>query len=263
MMVKCDKWRTGCYRCIQRREYSWIFDRSSQMYERKKQILEGLKLTIVTPSQWLADVVHYSFLKHYPVKVINNGIDISVFKPMKGVCKEKYGIDPKKKIVLGVAFDWGVRKGLDVFVNLARTLDNATYQIVLVGTNDVVDKQLPDNIVSIHRTQNLEELAELYSIADVFANPTREDSYPTVNMEALACGTPVVTFNTGGSPEILDKACGYVVECDDIDSFYHAIIDVCNSATYSSEACLKRSINFEKSIKFKDYIDLYKEAFDE
>ena len=174
-------------------------------------------MTLVTPSRWLADLAGQSFLKEYPVRVIHNGIDLSVFKPTQSTFRAKYGISEEKKILLGVAFGWGERKGLDVFLELAKRLDDS-YRIVLVGTDEKVDAQLPGNIVSIHRTNDQQELAEIYAAADLFVNPTREDTYPTVNMESLACGTPVLTFRTGGSPEIPDETCGAVVEKDDLDS---------------------------------------------
>ncbi|MBQ3641539.1 glycosyltransferase, partial [bacterium] len=131
------------------------------------------------------------------------------------------------------------------------------YRIVLVGTDDCVDKQLPANIISIHRTQNQKELAEIYTAADVFANPTREDTFPTVNMESLACGTPVVTFRTGGSPEILDETCGFVVDCNDIDGMEMEIRRICEKKTYSKDACLERAKSFDMNDRFKDYVDLY------
>ena len=127
---------------------------------------------------------------------------------------------------MGVSFAWGYRKGLDCFVEMAEKLGEQ-YQIVLVGTDDEIDKNLPQNIISIHRTQNQKELAEIYSAADVFAMPTREENYPTVNMEAIACGTPVVTFDTGGSPEMLNEKVGRVVPVDDVDEMINAIQDMC------------------------------------
>ena len=160
-MMKCNKWMSHCSNCIQRKEFSWFVDRSDQLFEKKKGLFKGLDMTIVTPSQWLADLVKQSFLKDYPVRVINNGINLDMFSPVVGEFKEKQGI-ANKHIVLGVAFDWGVRKGLDVFIELSKRLP-ADYKVVLVGTNDEVDKLLPDNILSIHRTQNQKELAEIYS----------------------------------------------------------------------------------------------------
>ena len=161
-----------------------------------------------------------------------------------------------KKIILGVAFGWGKRKGLDVFIELSKRLD-AQYQIILVGTDDRVDKLLPSNIISIHRTQNQQELAEIYTTADLFINPTREENYPTVNMESIACGTPVLTFRTGGSPEILDDTCGSVIDCDDIDAMEREIIRICEQMPYSQEACLNKAKEFDKNEKFKEYIALY------
>jgi glycosyltransferase involved in cell wall biosynthesis len=169
--------------------------------------------------------------------------------------REKYGIG-NKKVVLGVAFDWGKRKGLDVFCKLADTLPK-DYQIVLVGTNDEIDMTLPKNIISIHRTANQRELAEIYSASDVFANPTREDTFPTVNMEAIACGTPIVTFKTGGSPEIIDGTCGSVVDVDNVDGFYNEIVRVCEDKPYSKEACVERAKKFDRNDKFKEYIELF------
>lgn len=256
---KCDKWQRGCSECIKKRETSWFFDKSAKLYQKKKALFGGLDLTIITPSQWLADLVKQSFLKDYPVKVINNGIDLSVFKPIQSDFRDRYGISQETKIVLGVAFDWGVRKGLDVFIELSKRLDANKYQIVLVGTNAKIDERLPNNIISIHRTQNQAELAEIYSAADVFVNPTREENYPTVNMESIACGTPVLTFRTGGSPEILDDSCGSVVERDDIDAMENDIIRICTEDPYSKEACVEWSRHFNQNDRFLEYLNLYNE----
>lgn len=253
-IFECDKWKTGCKKCPQIKQYSWFFDRSEYLYNKKKSVIEGTDLTIITPSQWLAGLVKESFFKDYPVKVINNGIDLSVFNPTESNFREKYQIGDKY-VVLGVAFGWGARKGLDVFIELSKRLPE-NYQIVLVGTDDNVDKQLPGNIISIHRTQNQKELAEIYTAADLFVNPTREENYPTVNMEAIACGTPVVTFNTGGSPEMLDSTCGTVVEKNDIDGIYNEIKRVCETQPYSKDDCLKRAERFDKNLRFTEYLNL-------
>ena len=120
-----------------------------------------------------------------------------------------------------------------------------------------MDKQLPQNIISIHRTQNQQELAEIYTAADVFVNPTREENYPTVNMESIACGTPVLTFNTGGSPEILDETCGSVVEKNDIDSMYNEIIRISDNKPFSREKCIEKAKKFDMNERFKEYLELY------
>ena len=259
-MVGCNKWQSECDNCVQAKEYSWFFDRSKYLFNKKKALFSELDLTIITPSQWLGDLVKQSFLSDYPVKVIHNGIDLSVFKPTNSGFRKKYNCE-NKYILLGVAFDWGKRKGLDVFIELYKRLDEK-YQIVLVGTNDNIDKQLPNNIISIHRTQSQTELAEIYTAADLFLNPTREENYPTVNMEAIACGTPVLTFNTGGSPEMLDNTCGSVVPKNDIDALYNEIIRICEQKPYSAEACKTKSKEFDMNDRFREYINLY-ECFDQ
>ena len=256
-MVKCNKWKSCCFDCVQRREFSFLFDKSKKLYNEKKRLFQGLDLTVITPSQWLADLVGESFLKDYPIKVINNGIDLSVFKPLKSSFREKYNISSSKKIILGVSFGWGVKKGLDIFIELSKRLDREKYQVVLVGTDSKVDNTLPKEILSIHRTQNQTELAEIYSAADVFINPTREENYPTVNMESIACGTPVITFKTGGSPEMLDETCGSVVECNDIDALEREVVRVCTEKPYSEAECVKKALEFDQNERFDEYIKLY------
>ena len=258
-MVGCDKWKTGCHHCPQYKEYpASLLDNSSFMYKWKKKWFTGIKdMTIVTPSAWLAELAKESFLKDYPVQVINNGIDLDVFKPAESDFRKRYGVE-NKHILLGVAFGWEARKGLDVFIELANRLDKEKYQIVLVGTDEDTDKQLPENVISIHRTQNQMELAEIYTAADLFVNPTREENYPTVNMEAIACGTPVVTFRTGGSAEIVDETCGAVVEKNDLDALEREILRICEQQPFSKDACLKWAQQFDKHQRFEEYIKLYR-----
>lgn len=164
----------------------------------------------------------------------------------------------EKFVILGVAYDWEERKGLDVFIELAKQLDEG-YQIVLVGTDDYVDRKLPNNIISIHRTHNQNELAKIYSMADLFLNTTREDNYPTVNIEALACGTPVLTFSTGGSPEIIDDSCGEVVISGGVEETIKRIIQIRNMRSYSYLHCINRAESFNKVLKFQEYVELYKQ----
>ena len=253
----CDKWKNDCKNCPSYKSYpASYFDNSRKMHRLKKQWFLGVEdMTLITPSKWLNDLVKQSFLKDYPAVVINNGIDLDVFKPTESDFRKKYGIEDKK-IVLGVSFGWGYSKGLDVFVDLASRLSE-DYKIVLVGTNADTDRQLPESIISIHQTQNQAELAEIYSAADVFVNPTREENYPTVNMEALACGTPVVTFKTGGSPEIIDDACGSVVGYNDKEAMLAEILRVCEEKPYSKGSCLDRAESFRLDDKFRKVVEMY------
>lgn len=260
-LMGCDKWKNGCHSCTQISKYpSSKVDHTKTMWKWKKKWFTCVKkLMIVTPSEWLADMVKQSFLKKYPVKVINNGINLDVFKQRTGALREEYHLQEngnKKNVVLGVAFGWGESKGLDVFIGLAKRL-NKSFQIILVGTDDEVDELLPNNIISIHRTQNQTELAEIYTLADVFINPTREDTYPTVNMEALACGVPVITFRTGGSPEIIDHTCGVVVECDDIDTLEKEIKRICYEKPFNKQICLTKAKEFGMLDRYQEYVKLY------
>lgn len=201
-MSRCDKWKTGCYACPQMKSYpkSYVFDHSKENFNRKKfAFTEVANLTLITPSQWLADLVHESFLAEYPVKVVNNTIDKNIFHPIISDFKKKYGIEDKH-MVLGVAIGWEETKGLPDMLILSKMLDD-DYVMVLVGVTAKQIKRLPNGVIGIERTKNQRELAQIYSAADVFVNPTHQDNFPTVNLEARACGTPVVTYNVGGSPE--------------------------------------------------------------
>lgn len=257
---KCDKWKNGCDKCIRKKDYpSCIFnDRSKKEYEIKKRNFTKINnLTIITPSEWLADLVKSSFLKEYEIKVINNGIDLEIFKPSNSInIRAKYNIEKDKKIILGVAAVWDRRKGLDEFIKLSKIIDEQ-YQIVLVGLNKKQIKQLPSNIIGIKRTESIEELANLYTSAYAFLNLTLEDNFPTTNLEALACGTPVITYNTGGSVESINKNCGIIVEKEDLKDVFEAIKSLENN-TISMENCILKSKEYDKNIQYKRYIELYK-----
>ena len=257
----CRKWETECHHCPNRKGYpeSWFFDRSKKNFRLKKNIFNGLEnLTIVTPSAWLANHVSRSFLKNYPVKVIHNGVDMKVFHPqINSEIARKYGIE-NKTFVLGVASIWDRRKGLDDFIGLRKLLA-ADIQIVLVGLTAEQAKDLPANIKAISRTENQQELAALYSAAAVFVNPTYVDNFPTTNIEALACGTPVITYRTGGSPEAVDAETGVVVEKGDVEGLKEAIEDVVMiGKTYYSEKCRKRAVRlYNKEDKYREYLEIF------
>ncbi|MBE6747712.1 MAG: glycosyltransferase [Ruminococcaceae bacterium] len=257
-LAKCDKWKTGCENCTQYREYPYSrVDNSKFLYKLKKKYFTSISnLTIATPSSWIADLIKFSFLSEFETKVINNGIDLTVFKPSESDFRALNGIGDNQHSILGVAFDWSEKKGLDVFKKLANDLES-DYKIVLIGTTEEIEADLPENIITVRKTENKKELASIYSSADLFLNPTREDTFPTVNMEALACGTPVLTFKTGGSPEIISDECGSVVECDDYEGLKNEVIRICKTKPYSEEACLNRAKAFDMNDKFKEYVKLY------
>ena len=256
---KCEKWESGCGHCpyLDIYPYSLIFDPSDRVWKKRNKLYNKLdNLTIVTPSQWLAGLTLKSFFKNkYPIITINNGINLDIFKPCAKDFRIKHNIQ-HKFILLGVSYGWSIPKGLDTFIRLSKELPKH-FQIVLVGGNSETDKIIPDNIISIHRTHNQEELAEIYSSADLFVNPTVDDNFPTVNIEALACGLPVLTYATGGSAEIIDESCGNYVETGDYDSLKKEIIRIGKDRPYTKKACLKRAESFNMEDKFNEYVDLY------
>ena len=201
--ANCYKWETGgCENCPQKKEYpkSIFLSRSKKNFARKKRAFTGVKdLTIVTPSNWLKNLVERSFLKDYKVVTVYNGIDLDKFKPIKSDVLRRYGLE-NKKILLGVANIWDRRKGFTDFIKLAEVLPD-DYKIVLIGVTEKQIKTLPANVLGLRRTGSIQELCEWYTAADKFLNFTYEDNYPTVNLEAQACGTPVITYKTGGSVE--------------------------------------------------------------
>lgn len=217
--VKCAQWQSHCAQsesCPQLDTYPQTICKTNcaRNFEDKRRIFTSVppdRMKIITPSQWLADLVGKSFLKDYPVEVRHNTIDKTVFKPTPSDFRERYGIGGRF-MVLGVADPWTERKGLNDFVRLAGELDHDEYAIVLVGLSKKQIKTLPTGIIGLARTDSAQELAGIYSTADVFFNPTTEDNFPTVNLEAEACGTPVVTYDTGGCRETLQRADSYCVE---------------------------------------------------
>lgn len=262
--VGCDKWKSGCHDCEQYKSaypYGLLKDNSVYNYKKKKELFNGLRnLTIVSPSQWLKDYVEQSFLKDYPVQVIPNGIDLTQFKPVKGELTNRYDM-PEKHIILGVANMWETRKGLTYFISLAKQL-SSKYQIILVGLNEKQKKELPSNIIGITRTQNVNELAQLYSLSSVYVNATLEDNFPTTNLEALACNTPVITFETGGSVESVDETCGKIVPKKDITKLKEAIEYVCEHPD-EYKNCLKKAKQYNKEDRFQEYMELYRKVYED
>lgn len=255
--VGCSKWKNGCKKCPQKNEYpsSKIADASEFNYEKKKELFTSVKdMTIVTPSKWLAGLVKESFLGKYEVIVINNGIDLDVFKPTESDFREKYGLQDKK-IILGVASVWTERKGFNIFIELANKLDD-NFKIVLVGVNERQKNMLPKNILSIIRTNNIRELAEIYTVADIFLNPTLEDNFPTTNLEALACGVPIITFNVGGGVEVINSLTGMIVNEKNTDKLFNVLNNFVHSEKFK-RGCIDKSKEYAMEDSFFKYVSLY------
>lgn len=258
--VNCNKWLIGCHHCPNKVAYpkSWILDNSRNNYHKKKELFGSLKkMILVSPSEWLAGHLHNSFLGDYEIKVINNGVDLNKYR----------SIDPKaimssyklnKKYILGVANIWDERKGLEDFIRLRKILDSEI-EIVLVGLSKNQTKMLLADMKSISHTVNTNDLAALYTGAEAFVNPTYVDNFPSVNLEALACGTPVITYNTGGSPEAIDERTGFVIEKGDITGLAGAIKTIIqNGKKEYSANCRNRSERlFNKNERFSEYLSIY------
>jgi len=257
--VDCEKWKKECHSCPLKSYYpsSLFLDNSSHNFKTKKELFAiHPNLTIVTPSHWLMKLTEQSFFKNSSIKVIHNGIDLSVFKPaQQDKDNHKQNL---KRIVLGVASIWDSRKGLDDFIKLNDVLDDG-FQIILVGLSKKQVNTLPSSMIGIERTENIEELVKLYSRADVYVNATYSDNFPTTNIEALACGTPVITYDTGGSPEAIDKNTGIVVERGNVEELKKAIDIISKEKTkFTADVCRERAINhFNKDERFMDYFNLY------
>lgn len=258
----CEKWKTGCEKCPQISVYpsSWYVDRSKKNYIEKKLLFESLEnVTFVVPSKWLLGIACASFLKDKNIRVINNGIDIEKFKITNSDVKQKYQIE-NKKVVLAVASVWTAKKGLNDIIKLSEIIDKSRYEIVMIGVTSTQSEELEKKgIKCILHTKNVEELCEWYSTADVFINPTYEDTYPTVNLEAIACGTPVITYRTGGSVEVIEPDTGLIVDVGDVNGLNKAICKVVKN----TEACRKKAEEFDYNLKFAEYISLYNEILED
>lgn len=250
----CTKWIEGCRECPMKSiQPKTVFDRSRQNYEMKKRLFCGCKnLTIVSCSEWMAGLVRKSFLKEKSIVVINNGVDLDVFRPL--------GTKANRVIfrILAVSNVWNKEKGLYDLFKLRQLLPEL-YSITIIGCTEKQIHLLPLGIIGIERTQNVQELVQYYSDADVLVNPTYADTFPTVNLEALACGTPVITYRTGGSPEAVSSETGAVVEEGDVAGLAAAIKDVCNKGKmHYVKACRQRAeVFFNKNKCLKEYLELY------
>ncbi|MEK5398935.1 glycosyltransferase [Paenibacillus sp. FSL K6-2859] len=258
-MVKCEKWKTQCYECPQYKEYpASRNDMTSYMYSLKKVWFNGVKnLTIVTPSQWLANEVKKSFLKCYPVKVINNGIDLNVFKPITSNFRDENNLS-NMRIILGVANPWSKGKGLDIFIELAEKLDEK-YKIVLVGLSSEQLTNLPNNILGLPKIDDVKELVGIYSSADYFMNPSIEETMGLVTVESIACGTPAIVSNFTAVPEMINSGSGVVIKNYRVEDFYNAIK---SDIKFKQENLLKWARKFEKNQKYSEYILLYESIFE-
>lgn len=228
--VGCDKWRTGCHHCPQKNGYPASFaDDSRRNYQRKKALFTGVQnMTLITPSHWLAKRVRQSFLGEYPVEVQANPIDKSIFKPTESDFRKKQALE-ENKIILGVATAWDNRKGLEDFYALRKMLP-PEYAIVLVGLDEGQLRRLPEGIIGMTKTNNPKELAKIYTAADVYVNPSREETYSMTTAEALACGTPAIVYKDTACEETARQLGGLAVDFGP-EHLLEAIVQITDNST--------------------------------
>lgn len=260
--ANCGKWKTGCNNCPSLKDYppTWFLDRSKRNYEDKKVAFKNVKtLTLVPPSEWLGALLNESFLNDYPVEVINNGIDINLFKPSPSEIKTELGIDGKN-VILAVTNGFMKRKGTDYLLKMIPLLHSNEVLVVVGITESEFGYKSDDKCKVVTHTDSVQQLAQYYSAADIFINPTLEDNFPTTNIEALACGTPIVTFRTGGSVESVTQETGLVIEKGDLDGMMYAIRKIiANGKNYYSDCCVnKAKHDYDKETQYLKYIELYK-----
>lgn len=264
-MIECSKWETMCNKCPQKSDYptSIFLDNSQNNYLFKKELFNSISnLTFVTPSKWLKNVVSQSFFCNHQIEVVYNGIDCNIFKPVESNFKERYSIEGKK-MILGVASVWDERKGLDTFVELSNLLDDS-YVVVLVGLSSKQAKNVPSKIITIERTNDTRELAQIYSAADVFVNTSVEETMGLTTVEAMSCGTPVIVMNATAIPEVVGEKCGVVVEKGKINDLVEAIKTTVNQKINVSNVCREWAMtNYEKSLQYEKYYMLYKSILED
>ena len=254
--VGCMKWREGCENCPNISAYPATLCKTQthDNYNKKKAAFTGLQhMTVVTPSAWLGRQIENSFLASYRCITIPNGVDLDKFEPKQSDLKQKLGCGGRK-LLLGVASVWTKNKGYQDFLALRKILERQ-YMICMVGLNEKQMRTLPEGIIGVRRTESVEELAQYYSAADVFLNLTYEDTFPTTNIEALACGTPVITYRTGGSPEILGEGCGKAVEKGDLDCLMKEI-GIWSERDCASQ-CRERAMQYDREECYRKYIHYY------
>ena len=262
--VKCKKWEKACHSCPQRSSYpsSILVDNSKENFLNKKRLFNSVhNMTIVPVSHWLDNQIKYSYLNGFKSRVIQNGIDLEIFKPSKSRTLIKDYNLHNKFLILGVASNWTQKKGFFEFVKL-RELLGEDFAIVLVGVNKKLQKMLPKDIISIAKTSDQAELAMIYSCADLYLNLTFEDTYPSTNLESIACGTPVMTYRTGGSYESVSEGGGYVVNQGDITAVKELLEEIRNDTVprISKKTLIEIAHKkFNKDINFIHYLKLYKE----
>ncbi|MDR0929164.1 MAG: glycosyltransferase [Oscillospiraceae bacterium] len=267
--ANCDKWQTGCFDCPLKSAYpaSQLLDASRANWRWKRDLFTDLpNLTIVCPSKWLGEVVGQSYLQHAPRRVISSGVDLGLFVPPMGdveAIREAHGVQEGQLMLLAVAAPFDERKGFADALAVAGRLGRRA-RLVLVGLTDAQRRALPREVTGICRTEGPEALVALYGAADCLINPTYEDTYPTVNMEAMACGTPVAAYAVGGCTEQLESPVGRAVPVGDAAALAEAALALAlQKADLAADCRRYAQQHFDRQAAIAQYIRLYLEKMGE
>lgn len=255
--IGCTKWKSQCLKCPQLNIYprSLFFDRTNKMFHDKQKwlISSGSCKYIYSVSDWLMNTAKQSFLGCFDIKRIYNGIPTDTFHYIK----DSTSLFEHKFVILGVASSWGIRKGLDAFVALSKKLADDE-MIVLVGLDDEQISNLPNNITGIKRTDSINELVKLYSRADVLINFSTEETFGLVVAEAMACGTPVIVFDSTACGEIVDNKSGYVIPVSEKSNIYEYIQKVKNRVFDKLYIENRAKFLFSETRMVDNYLNEYK-----
>lgn len=259
---KCEKWRKECKKCPLKGEYpsSMLLDRSRKNFLCKKSLFSSLEnMAVVSVSKWLDSMVAASFLADKQRHVIYNGIDVEVFSPASDVneLRERYNLHDRK-VLIGVASAWDKYKGYDDYIRLHELLPD-NIQLIMVGLSEKQLNALPKGIIGLQRTQNVEELVKLYSLADIVLNLSYQETFGLTTVEGFACGTPGIVYNKTASPELIDESCGKIVEAGNMGQLLSVINEILSKdKSHYSDACRQRAIAlYNKDDRYNDYIKLY------
>jgi glycosyltransferase involved in cell wall biosynthesis len=262
-LIECNKWETECNNCPLTSSYpSSIIDKSTNNYILKKKLFTSNKnITIVSASEWLGGMIRKSYLSKYPLRIIPNGIDLEIFYPRKNTIDviKTYGLE-KKFVIMGVASSWGAAKGLYDYYKLNDLLTDE-YVIVLVGLTKKHCQNLPKGIIGISLTHSIDELAQLYSAADVITSLSYLEAFGLTPIEGFACGTPAIVYNATSTPELINPKIGLIVEPGNVTQVFEAIKTIRgNGKNFYSKNCRKQAeIFYNKNDRFGDYLNLYEE----
>jgi len=254
--IGCEKWKDECDDCPLRKKYSWFFDKSKCLFNRKKILFNKTNLTNIAISTWILNKCKESFLSNKEIYLISNPVNLNVFRP------SIYRNAVSKKTVLGVAFDWSLNKGAEDFNFLAENLPD-NFIVKVVGVDNKTKSKFSNKVQILPKTKSKQELSELYSSADVFVNASKEESFGLTNIEAQACGTPVVVYNAGGCSDTVSKKTGILVESNKKEDLLKAVIESVNIKKFKKDDCVSFAQKFDSRVIGKKYVELFRKIYNE